>query len=217
MGVVVAVPGAYELTRRGLGDHPGLLQQCAESEGEVVDLDNAYFNHLKETIEQFANEALRTLCLAYVELEDDFDEQDSIPASGFTLIGIVGSRTLSGPDIGLAMGIAELRECTTDCSPAAMGEHDHGHAGALALATEPPNEALMEKAPVGRVATSSAIIWKAYFEIENYPNSDLILNTIIFNTFVFCQLFNELNSREMEKINVLQGILNNHVFASVVG
>lgn len=31
------------------------------------------------------------------------------------------------------------------------------------------------------------------------------------------QLFNEVNSREMEKINVLRGILNNHVFASVVG
>lgn len=31
------------------------------------------------------------------------------------------------------------------------------------------------------------------------------------------QLFNEVNSREMEKVNVLSGILKNNVFVSVVG
>lgn len=82
--------------------------------------------------------------------------------------------------------------------------------GALALATEPPNEALMKKAPVGRSGNfisnvmwrnilgqsiyQFVVIWflqaygKTYFEIENELNSDLILNTIIFNTFVFCQV-----------------------------
>ncbi|KAI5311189.1 hypothetical protein L3X38_000393 [Prunus dulcis] len=33
-------------------------------------------------------------------------------------------------------------------------------------------------------------------------NANSILNTIIFNSFVFCQVFNEINSRDMEKINV---------------
>ena len=31
------------------------------------------------------------------------------------------------------------------------------------------------------------------------------------------QLFNEVNSREMEKIDVLKGIWNNNVFVSVLG
>lgn len=31
------------------------------------------------------------------------------------------------------------------------------------------------------------------------------------------QLFNEVNSREMEKIDVLEGILDNNVFVSVLG
>ena len=31
------------------------------------------------------------------------------------------------------------------------------------------------------------------------------------------QLFNEVNSREMEKVNVLSGICSNHVFLGVLG
>lgn len=31
------------------------------------------------------------------------------------------------------------------------------------------------------------------------------------------QLFNEVNSREMEKVDVLDGILDNHVFVLVLG
>ncbi|KAJ6678996.1 CATION TRANSPORTING ATPASE [Salix purpurea] len=65
------------------------------------------------------------------------------------------------------------------------------------------------------------IIWylqtrgKAVFRLEG-PDSDLILNTLIFNSFVFCQVFNEISSREMEKINVFKGILKNYVFVSVL-
>ncbi|KAL0396154.1 UNVERIFIED_CONTAM: Calcium-transporting ATPase 2, plasma membrane-type [Sesamum calycinum] len=111
--------------------------------------------------------------------------------------------------------------------------------GALALATEPPTEELMKKSPVGRKGNFiSAVMWrnilgqslyqflviwflqaygKTFFRLHGCSDSDLILNTIIFNTFVFCQLFNEVNSREMEKVNVLKGILNNYVFVSVLG
>lgn len=81
--------------------------------------------------------------------------------------------------------------------------------GALALATEPPNDELMKRSPVGRRGNfiSNAmwrnilgqslyqfiIIWclqakgKAYFGLDG-PDSDLILNTLIFNSFVFCQV-----------------------------
>lgn len=81
--------------------------------------------------------------------------------------------------------------------------------GALALATEPPNDELMKRLPVGRKGNfisnvmwrnilgqsvyQFAIIWflqtrgKAFFNLGG-TNSDLILNTIIFNSFVFCQV-----------------------------
>lgn len=81
--------------------------------------------------------------------------------------------------------------------------------GALALATEPPNDELMKKAPVGRKGNFiSNIMWrnilgqafyqlivtwylqsrgKVLFQLEG-PDSDLALNTLIFNSFVFCQV-----------------------------
>nr|GEV18888.1 calcium-transporting ATPase 4, plasma membrane-type-like isoform X2 [Tanacetum cinerariifolium] len=104
--------------------------------------------------------------------------------------------------------------------------------GALALATEPPNDALMKRPPIGRdVNFITRIMWRniigqSVYQLVvlgilqfdgksilniNGPGSTDVLNTMIFNTFVFCQVFNEINSRDMEKINVLQG-----TFASTV-
>ena len=46
---------------------------------------------------------------------------------------------------------------------------------------------------------------------------DRTLVTIIFNTFVFCQIFNEFNSRNLfDKWNVLSGMQNNPLFLIVV-
>ncbi|KAL2895036.1 Calcium-transporting ATPase 1 [Bienertia sinuspersici] len=110
--------------------------------------------------------------------------------------------------------------------------------GALALATEPPSDELMKRQPVGRKGSivsnvmwrniigqamyQFVVIWhlqtrgKLAFGLSDDPGSDLILNTLIFNSFVFCQVFNEISSREMEKINVFAGILNNYVFVAVL-
>uniref|UniRef100_J3LQU0 Calcium-transporting ATPase n=1 Tax=Oryza brachyantha TaxID=4533 RepID=J3LQU0_ORYBR len=109
--------------------------------------------------------------------------------------------------------------------------------GALALATEPPNDNLMKKAPVGRTGKfitnvmwrnivgqslyQFAVMWylqtqgKHLFGLEGY-NADIVLNTIIFNTFVFCQVFNEISSREMEDMNVLRGMADNSIFLGVL-
>ncbi|KAJ1414544.1 P-type ATPase [Sesbania bispinosa] len=109
--------------------------------------------------------------------------------------------------------------------------------GALALATEPPNDDLMKRSPVGRKGNFISnvmwrnilgqslyqfmVIWflqskgKSIFSLDG-PDSDLVLNTLIFNSFVFCQVFNEINSREMEKIDVFKGILDNYVFVGVI-
>lgn len=81
--------------------------------------------------------------------------------------------------------------------------------GALALATEPPNDELMKRQPVGRRGNFISnvmwrnilgqslyqflVIWflqssgKAIFGLDG-SGSDLVLNTLIFNSFVFCQV-----------------------------
>ncbi|KAK9285694.1 hypothetical protein L1049_024893 [Liquidambar formosana] len=109
--------------------------------------------------------------------------------------------------------------------------------GALALVAEPPTDDLMKRSPcwkkrklisnvmwrniLGQSFYQFVVIWylqakgKAIFCLDG-ADSDLILNTLIFNSFVFCQVFNEINSREMEKINVFKGILENYFFVAVL-
>ncbi|GLT46800.1 hypothetical protein SLA2020_205300 [Shorea laevis] len=405
MGVVLEQPeGGLRAHTKGASEI--VLEGCDKvinSSGEVVPLDETSINHLKVTINQFASEALRTLCLAYMELENGFSTSSPIPTSGYTCIGIVGIKdpvrpgvkesvaicrsagitvrmvtgdnintakaiarecgiltddgiAIEGPDfreksqeemlklipkiqvmarsssmdkhmlvkqlrttfveevvavtgdgtndapalheadIGLAMGIAgtEVAKESADVlilddnfstivTVAKWGRSVYvniqkfvqfqltvnvvalivnfssacltGNApltavqllwvnmimdtlGALALATEPPTDELMKRAPVekkgnfiskvmwrnilGQCFYQFVVIWylqargTAIFDLDG-PDADLILNTLIFNSFVFCQIFNEVSSREMEKINVFKGILNNYVFVSVLG
>ncbi|KAG5528461.1 hypothetical protein RHGRI_029221 [Rhododendron griersonianum] len=366
MGVVL------ELSDGGLRAHCKgaseiVLASCDKvinSNGEAVPLDDASVNHLKVTIESFASEALRTLCLAYKELDNGFSAEDPIPGSGFTCIGIVGIKdpvrpgvkesvalcrsagitvrmitgdnintakaiarecgiltddgiAIEGPDfreksleelhelipkiqvmarsspldkhtlvkhlrttfdevvavtgdgtndapalheadIGLAMGIAGTEfqltvnvvalivnftsACMTGSAPLTAVQllwvnMIMDTLGALALATEPPNDELMKRTPVGRRGNfitnvmwrnilgqslyQFLVIWflqsigKCVFGLDG-SDSDLVLNTLIFNCFVFCQVFNEISSREMEKIDVLEGILDNYVFVLVI-
>ncbi|PON91113.1 P-type ATPase [Trema orientale] len=403
MGIILELPeGGFRVHCKGASEI--ILAACdkvIDSKGEVVPLEKKYAHVLINTIEKFANEALRTLCLGYMEIETEFSAESPIPSSGFTCIGIVGIKdpvrpgvresvaicrsagitvrmvtgdnintakaiarecgiltenglAIEGPefrekseeelheiipkiqvmarsspldkhtlvkhlrttfeevvavtgdgtndapalheaDIGLAMGIAgtEVAKESADViilddnfsTIVTVGKWGRsvyiniqkfvqfqltvnvvalivnfssacltGNApltavqllwvnmimdtlGALALATEPPTDDLMKRMPVGRKGNfitnvmwrnilgqslyQFLIIWylqtrgKAAFQL-NGPESDLILNTLIFNSFVFCQVFNEISSREMEKINVFQGILQNYVFVAVL-
>ncbi|KAM7265819.1 hypothetical protein ACFE04_003502 [Oxalis oulophora] len=109
--------------------------------------------------------------------------------------------------------------------------------GALALATEPPNDELMKRPPIGRNEQFiTKIMWRNIIGQSIYQitvlviltfrgkellklsgsDSTSILNTFIFNSFVFCQVFNEINSRDMEKINIFRGILDSLVFIIVM-
>ncbi|KAL0392116.1 UNVERIFIED_CONTAM: Calcium-transporting ATPase 1 [Sesamum radiatum] len=403
MGVVLELPGeGFQAHCKGASEI--ILAACDKvlnSTGEVVPLDESSMNHLKDTIEHFASEALRTLCVAYKDIEGDFCAENPIPFEGYTLIGIVGIKdpvrpgvkesvaicrsagivvrmvtgdnintakaiarecgiltddgiAIEGPefrmkseeelqelipklqvmarsspmdkhtlvrhlrstfqevvavtgdgtndapalheaDIGLAMGISgtEVAKESADViilddnfstivTVAKWGRSVYvniqkfvqfqltvnvvalivnfssacltGNApltavqllwvnmimdtlGALALATEPPTDELMKRSPVGRKGNfisnvmwrnilgqsiyQFVIIWylqtsgKAVFHLDG-QDSDLILNTLIFNSFVFCQVFNEISSRDMEKINVFKGILDNYVFVGVL-
>jgi len=109
---------------------------------------------------------------------------------------------------------------------------------ALALSTESPTVALLDKPPYGsdKGGLITRIMWKnilgqALFQLcmnffllyepqHVFPNVNLGSAkhlTIFFNTFVLCQLFNEINSRKINgEFNVLKGIFSNYIFVTVM-
>ncbi|XP_068635819.1 calcium-transporting ATPase 12, plasma membrane-type-like [Aristolochia californica] len=106
--------------------------------------------------------------------------------------------------------------------------------GALALATERPTKELMKKKPVGRTEPLiTNIMWRNLMAQALYQISVLLIlqfrgrsifnvdgkvkNTLIFNTFVLCQVFNEFNARKLEKRNVFKGIHKNKMFIGIIG
>ncbi|KAK4405769.1 putative calcium-transporting ATPase 13, plasma membrane-type [Sesamum angolense] len=107
-----------------------------------------------------------------------------------------------------------------------MGESHNGYIRALALATENPTKELMKKKPVGRnEPLITNVMWRnllaqALYQISvlltlHFKGEDIfhvtkkVNETLIFNTFVLCQVFNEFNARKMEKKNVFEGIHKN--------
>lgn len=101
MGVVIQLPqGGFRAHCKGASEI--VLASCdkvLDAAGNAVPLDEATVNHLKDTIESFAKEALRTLCLAYMEVEDDFTANQQIPSDGYTCIGIVGIKDPVRPGV----------------------------------------------------------------------------------------------------------------------
>jgi len=109
--------------------------------------------------------------------------------------------------------------------------------GALALGTELPTSKLLERAPYKRNASLiSRVMWRnvlvqATFQLvaslvllqhgsllfPGVEQSSRAHFTIIFNFFVFAQVFNELNARQIgDDWNVLKGLGSNTMFLAVV-
>ncbi|XP_006159239.1 plasma membrane calcium-transporting ATPase 4 isoform X5 [Tupaia chinensis] len=114
----------------------------------------------------------------------------------------------------------------------------------LALATEPPTDALLRRRPYGRnkplisrtmmknilghavyqltVIFTLVFAGEKFFDIDSGRKAPLHSPptqhyTIVFNTFVLMQLFNEINSRKIHgEKNVFSGIYHNIIFCSVV-
>ncbi|XP_044486506.1 calcium-transporting ATPase 9, plasma membrane-type isoform X3 [Mangifera indica] len=113
--------------------------------------------------------------------------------------------------------------------------------GALALATEPPTDQLMHRMPVGRrEPLITNIMWRnlfiqAFYQVavllvlnfwgtsilrlqnKTREHANDVKNTMIFNTFVFCQIFNEFNARKPDEINVFSGMTKNYLFLGIIG
>ncbi|XP_019086695.1 PREDICTED: calcium-transporting ATPase 10, plasma membrane-type [Camelina sativa] len=110
--------------------------------------------------------------------------------------------------------------------------------GALALATEPPTDHLMDRSPVGRrEPLITNIMWRNLFiqamyqvtvllilnfegisilHLKSHKNPEKVKNTVIFNAFVICQIFNEFNARKPDEINIFRGVLRNHLFVGII-
>uniref|UniRef100_A0A3B1IE88 Calcium-transporting ATPase n=1 Tax=Astyanax mexicanus TaxID=7994 RepID=A0A3B1IE88_ASTMX len=114
----------------------------------------------------------------------------------------------------------------------------------LALATEPPTESLLMRRPYGRnkplisstmtknilghgiyqliIIFTLLFVGEQIFDIDSGRNAPLHSPpsehyTIIFNTFVMMQLFNEINARKIHgERNVFDGIFRNPIFCSIV-
>ena len=107
---------------------------------------------------------------------------------------------------------------------------------ALALGTEKPQERLMEEKPHGRderlltnkmikhiaiqslyqVAVLMVILYAGH-NIWDIPKKSAVHYTLIFNSFVWCQVFNEINCRTViDELNVLKGFFTNFVFLFVI-
>ncbi|KAF6090033.1 ATPase plasma membrane Ca2+ transporting 3 [Phyllostomus discolor] len=114
----------------------------------------------------------------------------------------------------------------------------------LALATEPPTESLLLRKPYGRdkplisrtmmknilghavyqltIIFTLLFVGELFFDIDSGRNAPLHSPpsehyTIIFNTFVMMQLFNEINARKIHgERNVFHGIFGNPIFCTIV-
>ncbi|XP_021773158.1 putative calcium-transporting ATPase 13, plasma membrane-type [Chenopodium quinoa] len=106
--------------------------------------------------------------------------------------------------------------------------------GALALATEEPTNDLMKKKPVGRTEPLiTKVMWRnliaqAFYQMavlltlqfkgqSIFGVGERLKDTLIFNCFVLCQVFNEFNARKLEKKNIFEGIHKNRLFLGIVG
>mmetsp|Transcript_16662 Transcript_16662/g.65069 ORF Transcript_16662/g.65069 Transcript_16662/m.65069 type:complete len:960 (+) Transcript_16662:147-3026(+) len=111
--------------------------------------------------------------------------------------------------------------------------------GALALATEPPTEKLLQRPPINvshektrlisnrmwatilgqsayQVGILLILVWAVPIFYDVVPRSDHHF-TIIFNAFVFCQIFNEVSSRKVNgEINCFEGLHKNYMFIAVI-
>ncbi|KAB5522141.1 hypothetical protein GE09DRAFT_501888 [Coniochaeta sp. 2T2.1] len=106
---------------------------------------------------------------------------------------------------------------------------------ALALATDPPTPSILDRKPdrksaplitlrmtkmiVGQAICQLAITFVLHFAgmellgYEGKENGALRLQTLVFNTFVWLQIFNELNNRRLDnKLNIFEGITKNTFF-----
>ena len=109
---------------------------------------------------------------------------------------------------------------------------------ALALATDPASEKLLDRmpekknAPLFSVDMYKMILLQSVYQIaiilvfhfcglqilglESTTQNNKVVQTLVFNTFVFAQIFNSVNCRRLDnKMNIFEGISHNFYFIGI--
>lgn len=109
---------------------------------------------------------------------------------------------------------------------------------ALALSTDPASPVLLDRksdkltAPLFTVNMHKQILLQSAYQIaitlvfhfcglqilglEDTSTNNTIMQTVVFNIFVFAQIFSPLNSRRLDrKLNIFEGVLRNRYFIMV--
>ncbi|KAI0396608.1 putative calcium P-type ATPase [Xylariaceae sp. FL0594] len=111
---------------------------------------------------------------------------------------------------------------------------------ALALATDPPQDSIVDRKPERRNASIISItMWKMIFgqaiyqlavtftlyygahaigiaEVEDSTKGATRLDGLVFNTFVWMQIFNQWNNRRLDnRFNIFEGITQNYYFLGI--
>lgn len=109
---------------------------------------------------------------------------------------------------------------------------------ALALATDPASPALLDRKPdaktaplfsvdmykqiIGQSTYQTTIILVFHFlgtrilGLPSTSHNDTVVQTLVFNIFVFAQIFNSFNSRRLDnKLNIFEGMLRNYYFMGI--
>ncbi|EPQ52794.1 Ca-transporting ATPase [Gloeophyllum trabeum ATCC 11539] len=109
---------------------------------------------------------------------------------------------------------------------------------ALALATDPASTALLDRKPESKTAPLFSVdMYKQIFAqsayqttitlifhflglsilgLEASSHNDSIVQTLVFNIFVFAQIFNSINCRRLDrKLNVFEGVTRNYYFIGI--
>ncbi|KAF6813603.1 calcium-translocating P-type ATPase [Colletotrichum sojae] len=104
---------------------------------------------------------------------------------------------------------------------------------ALALATDPPTRSVLDRkpdrksAPLITVRMTKMIIGQAIAQLVitlvlHFAGGSMLgygekrLNTLVFNTFVWLQIFNELNNRRLDnRLNIFENITKNYFFIGI--
>ncbi|KAK9181161.1 hypothetical protein WN944_024298 [Citrus x changshan-huyou] len=100
MSVLIALPaGGMRAFCKGASEI--VLSMCdkmVSDNGQPVPLSEEQFRNITDVINGFASEALRTLCLAFKDINDSSNE-NNIPDSGYTLIAVVGIKDPVRPGV----------------------------------------------------------------------------------------------------------------------
>jgi Ca2+-transporting ATPase len=109
---------------------------------------------------------------------------------------------------------------------------------ALALATDPATESLLDRKPDKKMAPLFStdmykqILCQSIYQItvilifhflgltilglEDNKHNNVIVQTLVFNAFVFAQIFNSVNCRRLDKkLNIFEGITKNRYFIAI--